>query len=43
MQFDALEKKCNGTCKLEHLKTVTNGHQHTKTSEDEKGYILNNE
>ena len=31
------------TCKLEHLKIVTNGHHHTKTTEDEKVYILNNE
>ena len=27
---------------LEHLKIVTNGHQLTKTTEDEKVYILNN-
>ena len=42
MQFDPLEKVQWG-CKLEHLKIVTNRHQHTKTSEDEKVYILNNE
>ena len=29
--------------KLEHLKIITNEHQHTKTSEDEKAHILNNE
>ena len=28
-------------CNLKHLKVVTNGHQHTKTTEDEKLYILN--
>ena len=25
----------------EHLKTVTKGHQHTKTPEDEEVYMLN--
>ena len=38
MQFDAIEKKCNKT--LHHLKIANcNGHQHTKTTEDEKLYI----
>ena len=41
MQFDALEK-VQWDCNLKHLKVVTNGHQHTKTTEDEKLYILNN-
>ena len=27
--------------KLEHLKTVTNGYQHTRTTKNEKIYILN--
>ena len=38
MQSDALEKRCYVT---EHLKIVKNGHQHTKTTEDEKVYMLN--
>ena len=29
--------------RCETLKFGTNGHQHTKTTEDEKVYILNNE
>ena len=29
--------------RCETLKLGTNGHQHTKTTEDEKVYILNNE
>ena len=33
MQFDALIKV---QCKLQHLKTVTNWHQYTKTTEDKK-------
>ena len=35
-------KKCNMDCKLKHLKTVTNGHRYTKTTEDEEVYVLNN-
>ena len=41
MQFDVLEKKFSATDKLGHLKFVANGHQHAKTTEDEKVYILN--
>ena len=34
-------KKVLCDCKSEHSKIVTNGHQHTKTTEDEKVYTLN--
>ena len=42
MQFDALEKSVMGLQVSEHLKIVTNGYQHIKTSENDKIYISNN-
>ena len=42
MQFDALEKSVMGLQVREHLKIVTNGYQHTKTSENDNIYISNN-
>ena len=42
MQFDAVDKSVMGM-QVRAFKIVTNGLQHTKTSEDENVYILNNE
>ena len=41
IQIETLEKKGLCDCKLQHLKIVTNGQQHTKTTEDEEVYLLN--
>ena len=38
-KFEALEN-VSWNCKLEHLKIVTNDHQHKKTTEDEEVYFL---
>ena len=40
MQFYALEKKSVVGPEVSAFKIVTNGHQHTKTIEDEKANIL---
>ena len=37
-KFETLHRAFASTCKIENLKIVRNGHQYTKTAEDEKKF-----
>ena len=40
-KFETLARAFASTCKIENLKIVRNGHQHTKTTEDEEVFWIN--